>query len=76
MSQDDRGRPTAEQQIKQMFAALAIGSLLAAAAIYVLRVSLGIPDATAQLVSTVFVVLAVVDALVIYLWDRIFKRSK
>jgi phosphate/sulfate permease len=65
-----------EQQVKSMFAALAVGSLLAAVAIYLLRGWLGIPDDTARLVSTAFVGLAVVDGLVIYLWDRIFKRSK
>jgi hypothetical protein len=41
----------------------------------VFRQSLGIPDDTAQMVSMVFVLVAVVDGLVLYFWDRIFKRS-
>jgi hypothetical protein len=65
---------SSEQQVKSAFAALAVGSLLAAVAIYLLRGTLSIPDDTARLVATVFVVLAVVDGLVIYFWDRIFKR--
>jgi hypothetical protein len=68
-------QPTPEQQVKSAFAALAFGSLAAAAAIYVFRQSLGIPDDTAQMVSMVFVLVAVVDGLVLYFWDRIFKRS-
>jgi hypothetical protein len=75
MSQDDSGRPTAEQQVKTMLAALAFGSLAAAAAIYVFRRWLGIPDDTAQMVSLVFVLVAAIDGLMVYFWDRIFKRS-
>ena len=76
MTQESGNRPIAEQQVKQTFAALAIGSLLAAVAVYLLRETLGIPDETARLVSLAFALLAVVDGLVIYFWDRIFKRSK
>ncbi len=75
MNQESGGQPTAEQQVKQTFAALAVGSLLAAVAVYLLRETLGIPDETARLVSLAFALLAVVDGLVIYFWDRIFKRS-
>ena len=72
---EDGGQSTPEQQVKQMFAALACGALLAAAAIYLLRETLGIPDDTARMVALVFAAVAVVDGLVIYFWDRIFKRS-
>ena len=75
MSQDSGSRPTAEQQVKQMFAALACGALLAAAAVYLLRETLGIPDDTARMVAVVFALVAVADGLVLYFWDRIFKRS-
>ncbi len=75
MSQDDSGQPSAERQVKAMLAALAFGSLLAGAAIYVFRQSLGIPDDTARMVALVFVLVAVVDGLMIIFWDRIFKRS-
>ena len=75
MSQDRGGRPSNERQVKQMFAALAIGSILAAAAVYLLRETLGIPDDTARTVALVFALVALVDGLVIYFWDWIFKRS-
>jgi hypothetical protein len=75
MSQDDSDRPAAEQQVKTMLAALAFGSLLAGAAIYLLRETLGIPDDTARMVALVFVLVAVVDGLMIIFWNRIFKRS-
>ena len=74
MSQDDSRQPAAEQQVKTILAALALGSLAAAAAIYGFRQSLGIPDDTAQMVSLVLVLVAVVDGLTIYFWDRFFKR--
>lgn len=74
MSQDDSRQPAAEQQVKTILAALAFGSLLAAAAIYQLRGTLGIPDDTAQMVSLVLMLVAVVDGLTIYFWDRFFKR--
>ena len=67
---------TREQQVKAAFAALAVGSMLAAAAVYLLRGALGIPDDTARTISTAFVVAAVVDGLILYFWDRIFKRSR
>ena len=55
MSQDDSRQPAAERQVKAMLAALAFGSLLAGAAIYLLRETLGIPDDTARMVALVFV---------------------
>jgi hypothetical protein len=73
--QDDRTPAnTSEQRVKAAFAALATGSLIAAALLYVLRGVLGIPDDTARLISTVLVLAAVADVLVLHFWDRIFKR--
>jgi hypothetical protein len=74
MSQDNKGQPAPDQQVRSMFAALAFGSLAAAAAVYVFRQYLGIPDDTAQLVSLVFGLVAIADGLLVYFWDRIFKR--
>jgi FtsH-binding integral membrane protein len=74
-NQDKGGQPTTEQQVKQMFAALACGALLAGAAVYLLREVFGIPDDTARMVALVFVLVAVVDGLVVIFWDRFFKRS-
>ena len=60
--------------VKALFAALALGSVLAGFAIYLLQAQLGIPPETARTVTTVFVAVGVVDALVLYLWDRFSKK--
>ena len=39
------------------------------------RETLGIPDDTARTVALVLALVALVDGLVIYFWDWIFKRS-
>lgn len=60
--------------VKALFAALAFGSVLAGFIVYLLQERLGIPSDTARFITTVFVVLGVVDALILYLWDRYTKR--
>jgi hypothetical protein len=60
--------------VKALFAALALGSVLAGFMIYLLQEQLGIPSDTARFVTTVFVVLGVADALVLYVWDRYSKK--
>jgi hypothetical protein len=56
--------------VKALFAALALGSVLAGFMVYLLQEQLGIPPETARNVTTVFVVVGVVDALILYVWDR------
>lgn len=60
--------------VKALFAALALGSVLAGFMVYLLQEQLGIPPDTARFVTTVFVVLGVIDALILYLWDRFSRR--
>ena len=60
--------------VRALFAALALGSVLAGFAIYLLQEQLGIPPETARYVTTVFVALGVIDALILYCWDRYSKR--
>jgi hypothetical protein len=74
--QGSREAPASEQLVKTMFAALAVGSILAAAAVYLLRGAFGIADDTARNVATAFVLAAMADGLVLYFWDRLFKRPK
>jgi hypothetical protein len=61
--------------VKAMFAALALGSVLAGLVVYVLRERLGIPDDTAQMIATVFIVVATADIALLIFWDRLFKRG-
>jgi hypothetical protein len=67
-------QPQDPNTVKAWFAALALGSVLAGFAVYLLQAQLGIPPETARNVTTVFVVVGVVDALVLYFWDRFSKR--
>ncbi len=61
--------------VKGVFAALALGSVLAGLAIYLLQAQLGIPAETARFIAATFILVGIADALVLYLWDRIFKRG-
>jgi TRAP-type C4-dicarboxylate transport system permease small subunit len=70
----DRPQPQDPNTVKALFAALALGSVLAGFMVYLLQDQLGIPSDTARYITTVFVVLGVVDAVVLYLWDRYTKR--
>lgn len=65
-----------EGRIKAVFAALALASVLAGLAIYLLRARLGIDEETAGLVSGAFLIVGIADTLLLYLWDRIFKRRQ
>ena len=67
-------QPQHPNTVKALFAALALGSVLAGFAIYLLQAQLGIPPETARNVTTVFVALGVVDAIILYLWDRYTRR--
>jgi hypothetical protein len=60
--------------IKAIFAALALGSVIAGLVLYLLRERLGIPDDTAQTIATVFIAVAIGDMVLVILWDKLFKR--
>ena len=57
------------------FAAMALGSILAGLVVYLLQARLGIPEDTARLVSTVFLLVGIADLVLVYFWDRIFTRQ-
>jgi hypothetical protein len=75
MDQKDGGQPGAnEAGVKSAFAALALGSILAGLVVYLLQAQLGIPQDTARIVSTAFLLVGIADLALVYFWDRIFKR--
>lgn len=59
---------------KAAFAALALGSVLAGLAVYLLQGALGIPPDTAQFIAVIFIGVGIADLALLYFWDRIFKR--
>lgn len=73
MPNDNSGRP-GELRIKEIFAALAIGSILAGCGVYLMQARLGIPEDTARIISIVFILAGVADGAVLFFWNRIFKR--
>ena len=73
MTQD--AMPGAEQRLaKAAFAAMALLFVMAGLALYLLQERLGIGEDTARLVSTAFLLVGIADTLVLYFWDRVFKR--
>jgi len=64
-----------ERLAKAVFAGLALVSVLAGLGIYLLQERLGIDEDTARLVATAFLVVGMGDTLLLYLWDRLFKRG-
>ncbi len=61
--------------VKVAFAAMALVSVLAGLGLYLLQARIGISEETARLVSTAFIVVGIADTIVLFLWDRIFKRG-
>lgn len=64
-----------EHFVKAAFAAMALVSVLAGLGLYLLQARIGISEETARLVSTAFIVVGIADTIVLFLWDRIFKRG-
>ena len=64
-----------ERLAKAVFAVLALACVLAGLGIYLLQGRLGIDEDTARLVATAFLVVGMGDTLLLYLWDRLFKRG-
>lgn len=71
-------RPSTESRerlAKTAFAAMALVSVLTGLGLYLLQERIGIAEETARLVSTAFIVVGIADTIVLFLWDRIFKRG-
>jgi hypothetical protein len=63
-----------ERLTKVVFAGFALASVLAGLGIYIFSEVLDIDEDTAQVVSTGFLVVGIIDTVVLYLWNRIFRR--
>jgi hypothetical protein len=68
-------RHQTERLAKALIAAMALLFALAALVIYGLQARLGIEEESARLIATAFLLTGIIDALVLYGWDRIFKRG-
>ena len=76
MDNSDPAPPSANERLaKTIFAVLALASVLSGLGIYLLSERLGIDADTARLISTAFLVVGIGDTLLLYLWDRLFKRA-
>ncbi|MGE5512973.1 MAG: hypothetical protein ACM31O_17200 [Bacteroidota bacterium] len=76
MNADASGPPGQARIVRAIFAAMALLSLLGGLAFYLLAERLGVESTTARLVASAFLITAVLDALVLYAWDRLFKPGK
>ncbi len=76
MTSDQNNVSTANERLaKTVFAVLALASVLAGLGIYLLSERLGIDVDTARLIATAFLIVGIGDTLLLYLWDRLFKRG-
>ena len=65
------------QRIVQLtFGALALGSLACGLGVTLLAHRLAVPPDTARIVASAFLLVAVVDALVLYGWERVFGPAR
>ena len=64
-----------ERLAKASFAAMALLSVLAGLALYLLQEQIGISEDTARMVSTAFILVGIADTIVLFLWNRIFTRD-
>jgi hypothetical protein len=75
LRQDPASTPRAAQVMQAAFATLALGSLALGGLIYVFAARLEIDEATARIIATAFIGAGVIDAAVLYYWDRLFRRA-
>ena len=61
--------------VRAAFAAMALVSVLAGLALYLLQAQIGIAEDTARMISTAFILVGMADTIVLFLWHRIFKRD-
>jgi TRAP-type C4-dicarboxylate transport system permease small subunit len=72
---EDNSTPSPHERLaKAAFAAMALVSVLAGLALYLLQAQIGISGETARMVSTAFILVGIADTIVLFLWNRIFKR--
>lgn len=62
--------------VQVTLAVLALASLAVGLGIFALANRIGVPEDTARVLASAFLVAAIVDAIVLYLWERIFPDRK
>ena len=65
-------RRTSGRAVKIAFGLMALVSVALGLALWQLSARIGLPDATARILATAFIVAGIADALVLYFWDRLF----
>jgi len=73
-SRRNEPRPRNNAAARTVFAIMALLSVLAGLAVHLLQAQLRIPEETARLVSSAFLLVGIIDTLVLYFWDRIANR--
>lgn len=68
-------RQRSQRHVQVTLGLLALGSLVFGLAVYALASRLGIGRDTARLIASAFLVAAILDALVLYLWERLFPPT-
>ena len=68
-------RERSQRVVQATLGILALTSLVFGLAIYLLAGRLAISQDTARVVASAFLAAAILDALVLYLWERIFPPS-
>jgi len=61
--------------VRLAFAGMALISAIAGLGLYAFSDYLALEETTARLMISVFLLTAVADTLVLYFWDRLFKRK-
>jgi hypothetical protein len=72
--QEEPLREASERRVRAGFGMMALSSVLLGLFLYLFQDDLGISADTARLISSVFLIAGIADTLVLYFWDRIFKR--
>ncbi len=72
---DPRRADSRAVQVRMVFGALALMSLVLGLGLYLAAERLGLDEGTARLIATAFLIAGVFDAAVVYFWNRIFSRK-
>lgn len=75
MPRSSPGAGANSRAIQLAFGVLALASLMLGLALYLLGGRLGLDEVTTRLIATAFIIAGVLDAGVLYFWERIFGRA-
>ncbi len=73
MSEPDQRR-SGQRGLEFAFGLMALASLLMGLGLYLFGSRIGIEEATGRLIASAFIVAGVLDAAVLYFWERLFGR--